>query len=78
MWQGHLPHALHCHPCLPRQVLENEREAEGPLQRLKVQIGGAASAYTKARQNTGRAGGMLLVVQGSICSFQRRPWRGHC
>ncbi|PRW56790.1 hypothetical protein C2E21_4721 [Chlorella sorokiniana] len=32
------------------KVLENEREAEGPLQRLKVQIGGAASAYTKAGQ----------------------------
>ncbi|PSC71452.1 hypothetical protein C2E20_5041 [Micractinium conductrix] len=31
------------------KVLENEREAE-QLQRLRVQIGGAASAYTKAGQ----------------------------
>lgn len=31
------------------RVLENEREAE-QLQRLKVHIGGAASAYTKAGQ----------------------------
>lgn len=30
-------------------MLENEREAE-QLQRLRVQIGGAASAYTKAGQ----------------------------
>lgn len=41
------------------QVVENEREAE-QLQRLKLQIGGAASAYTKAGQfiQVGAAGGV--------------------